>query len=311
MVHERVTFNKSLSRYTLKFFLVLCLVLAIQYNSVSAAVPTRLAALDLADPGALLNEADARLLSDTIRITSRSVLPAEQYIIMTKDNIFQLLPPDINVADCGGDCAIEAGRNLGARHLLTGEVASVGGMYRISISLYDTESANLLGVTQASGKEIFDLEASLVQETTRLLMALPGAAPDQLGLNDEVLRRRQGMVNKRNLTNRILTIGSGLAAGTAVYFHISANSAYDDHVLATDSETAASTWEDYESSAGNRNIATGVAGGLILWRLLRVLSDGPSTEEIKKNLIEERRLEQAVRLGHSSDMVVWAFRVGF
>jgi len=285
--------------------------MALHYSAASATAPTRLAALDLADPGSLLSEADSRLMGDALRITSRSGLPADQYIIMSRDNIFKLLPPDLNLADCRGDCAIETGRNLGARHILAGEVASAGGMYRITISLYDTETANLLGATQASGKEIFDLEASLVQETTRLLMILPGAAPDQLGLNDEVLRRHQNMVKKRNRTNRWLTIGSGLAAGTAVYCHLAANSAYDDHLAATDPGEAESTWNDYETGIANRNIAIGVAGGLVLWRLLRSFGDVPTTDEIKEDLIEERRLEQAVRLGHSSDMVVWAYRVEF
>jgi len=50
-------------------------------------------------------------------------LPQDDYLVMTKENILELLPPDKDYARCAdGVCEIEFGRNVGADYIVSGEV---------------------------------------------------------------------------------------------------------------------------------------------------------------------------------------------
>lgn len=287
----------------------LCLLLG--QPGFSQTGPTRVAALDVADPFAVLSDAEKSMFGYAVRSAARSALPSDKYIIMTRDNIFELIPPNMEIEECVGDCAIETGRNLGARHVLTGEASLVGDVYRISLSLYDTETANLLGTGRATGRDFFDLESDLVQETTKLMLILPGAAPDQMGIRVEAEQIRRGMVSKRNRTNRFLTLGAGLATGVSAYFHVSASSNYDDHLAADNPQDAEQTWSDYESGITNRDITLGVVSGLILWRLVRSFGDVPATEEIRQDLIQKRRLQGSLHWDYQDEQVLCTYRVRF
>ena len=41
---------------------------------------------------------------------------------MTRDSILELLPPDTQLSECLGACAVDTGRRLGAHYVLTGQV---------------------------------------------------------------------------------------------------------------------------------------------------------------------------------------------
>ena len=59
-----------------------------------------------------------------------NLLPTEHYLVMTKNNITELLPPNVRLEDCQGACAIETGRNVGAHWVLVGEVVRFGSSLR-------------------------------------------------------------------------------------------------------------------------------------------------------------------------------------
>lgn len=274
------------------------------------ASTTRVAALDLVDTEQHLSAAESRLLGDALRRTCRNTLPSDRYLIMTRDNVLQLLPPGQGMADCAGDCAVETGRNLGARYVLTGDVIPLGGELRVTLGLYDSETANLVGSRQARGHDAAGLERSMVTETTTLLMTLEGAAPDQYDLEREVERRLAEAHDDRSRTNWILTGATAAAAGAAVYFHLQAEGAYDDHVAATSASAAQSTWDDYQQGANLRTAALGVASGLLLWRLGRVFT-GPDAEDIRDSVVRERRVSATVLPRDGRLTVVASLEVAF
>ena len=65
---------------------------------------------------------------------------------MTKENIYELLPPDKkkDLSACIGECAVETGRNIGADFVVAGEIVRFAGEIRVSFSLHDTHEGNLL-----------------------------------------------------------------------------------------------------------------------------------------------------------------------
>jgi hypothetical protein len=277
--------------------LVCSLVLA----TAAAAAPSRLAALDLVDPGNRLSTGEAQVLSDAMRGAIRDVLPPSRYVIMTRENIFELLPRGTDLADCIGSCAVETGRRIGADYIVTGRVGMLGDQVRVWLEIHETATANLLSIEDASGDDVTELERDLRIAAADLALVLPGAAHDHREKAREAAERQRAAAASYKRTNRLILGGAVLALAAGGYFHTSAEGHYDDHVAAADAATAASTWDSYEQGVTTRNIAVGVAGGLLLWRLLRAFG-GPDDGDA---------LAAAPGAGAIDGQVVWSHTVGF
>lgn len=96
-------------------------------------------------------------------------LPDGQFLVMTKENILEMLPPDTDLASCEGSCEVETGRNIGADYLITGEFIEIGGEIKVSMRLYDTGSGGLKASEKGTAKGVKGLEA-VVQATAGRLM---------------------------------------------------------------------------------------------------------------------------------------------
>ena len=94
-----------------------------------------------------------RHLTDELRTRARQTLPRNEYSILTRDNIIQLLPPD-DAKECFDDnCAVEIGRAIGAEYVTQGFVGKFGEKLTLTVELYESMSGNLLGsfVTESDG----------------------------------------------------------------------------------------------------------------------------------------------------------------
>ena len=139
------------------------------------AAPSRLAVLDFQDRSSHAVSADEVLyLSDLVRGAMRRNLPADRFLLMTRENILELLPAGKTLADCMGECAVETGRRLGADHIATGEVTSFAGEIRVTVNLHETGSGNLLGQIRAGAPTLLGVERDLELKIVELLAPLRG-----------------------------------------------------------------------------------------------------------------------------------------
>jgi len=112
-------------------------------------------------------------------------LPQDKYLVMTKENILELLPPDKDYAQCAdGVCEIEFGRNVGADYVVSGEVLKFGGAYKVTMNLHQTRTASLITSGRASADTVRGLEEPVERAAGRVLSHLPGGAPLLKGVAD-------------------------------------------------------------------------------------------------------------------------------
>ena len=135
------------------------LLLAVGNMSLAQTHRDRIAILELGNKTDL-SAAEVGYLTDLIRDSARQQLSVNRYVIMTRENIIDLLG-DRAMADCIGECAVQTGRNLGAKYVVAGEVIYFGKSIRISVTLHETEFGNLLESEQAGAPGVEGLEESV------------------------------------------------------------------------------------------------------------------------------------------------------
>jgi len=92
-----------------------------------------------------LSISEYRHLTDELRAKARETLPST-YTVLTRDNIFQLLPPDEKEAECLAEsCAVDIGRAIGAEYVSQGTIGKFEGMLSLTVELYESMSGNMLG----------------------------------------------------------------------------------------------------------------------------------------------------------------------
>ncbi len=101
------------------------------------------------------------------RIASKRL--AQDYLIMTQENIDVLLPPDTNLEECVSECQVETGRTIGARYIITGEVLRFGKSLRLTLRMHDTKTGQLVSSEVAKSNTIEGLE-SPAEESVRSLI---------------------------------------------------------------------------------------------------------------------------------------------
>ena len=107
---------------------------------------------------------DRQFLTNVLREEAVKQLPAIQnYTIMTRENIQQMLPPGKSVEECEGSCLVETGKNIAADYVCQARVGSFGGDLTLSAELYETAGNKLIASFNGSGANVKELLA-LVRE---------------------------------------------------------------------------------------------------------------------------------------------------
>ena len=132
------------------------------------ATRVRVAVLDFQNKAAL-PEHEVDYITDVIRGAVRRELPTTRSIVMTRDNIFDLLPDGVSLSNCVGDCAVQTGRNIGADYVVTGDVVTISAQLRVRFTIYDTKDGNLLEYGILRGADIAALEENLTDEVALLV----------------------------------------------------------------------------------------------------------------------------------------------
>ena len=97
-------------------FLILFFLLLFQFSFAIKYV----AVLEIVPDDNLTEEitiAESRHLTDELRRQAVNNLPAEEFSVLTRDNLIALMPPDEEEADCLAEsCAVDIGRAIGAEY---------------------------------------------------------------------------------------------------------------------------------------------------------------------------------------------------
>jgi len=209
--------------------------------------------------------AEYRHMTDELRRQAVQTLPSGSYAVLTRDNMFSLLPPDEEEAMCLAEsCAIDIGRAIGAEFISQGKIDKFGGDFSLSIELYETMGGKLIGSIVMESKDVKGLIDAIRKQAPGLFSKIKfsGQSTSRFSLT---------AIQKSNTFYIALGLDIlGVAAlGFGVYQHFNANGLYDDykkmqwlpseqhgqykdaHKKATDAKTL-------------RNIGLAVGGGLLV-----------------------------------------------
>ena len=129
----------------------------------------RLAVLELVNRAPQqVSRDEVSYLTNELR-TVASYLPSPKYLVLTQESLEALIDPSMKLEDCVGSCAVETGRIVGARWILTGEVVRFGSSLRVSLKLHDTQSGHFLKGAAVKGKSVEELEQDLHTQALSLV----------------------------------------------------------------------------------------------------------------------------------------------
>ena len=134
----------------------------------SGAFATYVAVLETAVDSKVKNKvslSDRQYLTNVLREEAVKQLPATQnYTIMTRENILQMLPPGKTIEDCEGSCLVETGKNIAADYVCQARVGSFGGTFSLSAELYETAGNKLIASFNGQGADLNDLLELILQK---------------------------------------------------------------------------------------------------------------------------------------------------
>jgi len=115
-----------------------------------------------------LSISEYRHLTDELRTRARETL-SSTYTILTRDNIFQLLPPDEKEAECLAEsCAVDIGRAIGAEYVTQGTIGKFEGMLTLTVELYESMNGNMLGSFVTESKNASGLLSTIREKAPAL-----------------------------------------------------------------------------------------------------------------------------------------------
>jgi TolB-like protein len=137
---------------------------------VAFAESRRVAVLELSNPAGLDGQ-EVSYLAGLVRGEALR-LPSGRFLVVTRENLLELLPPGRTLENCLGDCDVETGRNIGADYVLSGEVVRFGGELRLVLRLHETREGRLLADTTARAPTVLGLEGPVMEAAREALGAL-------------------------------------------------------------------------------------------------------------------------------------------
>ena len=111
---------------------------------------------------------DRQYLTNVLREQAVKELPATQnYTIMTRENIQQMLPPGKAIEDCEGSCLVETGKNIAADYICQARVGRFGSSITLSAELYETAGNKLIASFNGRGENVERLLELIENEAPR------------------------------------------------------------------------------------------------------------------------------------------------
>ena len=173
---------------------------------------------------------ESRYLTNELRSNARSVLPQAGYIILTRENILSLLPPDEKEAECLAEaCAVDIGRAIGAEYITQGYVSKLGNLLALSVELYETMDGNLIGSFSAESKGVEGLLSAIREKSPAMFAAIKtnvNLKKPKPATN--ILSTPSGPKSNAWIAVSLDVLGA-VALGIGMYNHINAKSLYNDY----------------------------------------------------------------------------------
>ena len=147
--------------------LIASLVLLLSLSATAFA--THVAVLETGADGVakeMVPATDRQYLTNVLREEAVKQLPAaENYTIMTRENIQQMLPPGKAIEDCEGSCLVETGKNIAADYICQARIGSFAGDLTLSVELYETAGNKLIASFNGHGTNLKELLALIEQKS--------------------------------------------------------------------------------------------------------------------------------------------------
>lgn len=97
-------------------------------------------------------------LSDQSRIASSNTLPIDQYHVMTRESMLEILKDMGKDSSClSGKCEIEIARNIGADFVITGDILKIEDTYLLTLKLHNSETGQLLVGKEVKSASLLEL----------------------------------------------------------------------------------------------------------------------------------------------------------
>lgn len=155
------------TRLTVLFALALQTALSLPAAPARASA-AKLAVLELRNE-AQMKPAEVAYLTDRVRDAASRALPGGAFLVMTRESIQDLLPPNVRLEDClSAECEVAVGRRIGADYIVTGEVLEFDQALRLTLKAHHCASGSFLGGETVGGATASALEAGLGEAAGRL-----------------------------------------------------------------------------------------------------------------------------------------------
>lgn len=192
--------------------LLLCLCVA----SAVQAGDKRLAVLEL--NAQRLSPADkasfqAPYFTDLFRQKAVQLLP--KLGVITRENLVTLLQSSgRDISQCEGTCAVDTARLIGADYVVAGDFSRVGPAVKLTLTLYDAKTGNVLAGTTAAGRNPEGLDESAQLVADDLFAPLIGAYGGPQGGRPLA---QQGSPRAHKLAVAMLIAGGVFAASAGTF----------------------------------------------------------------------------------------------
>jgi len=120
------------------------------------AQSTKVALLDFKVDKAIkaLSSSELAYLMDLFKSTMAS-RHSEEVVLVTKENITTLLPPDTTLEDCVGECVVETGRTLGVDYIVTGYFRRLFKSVRLFVTAVESKTGKVVSLVNIP---IYDMD---------------------------------------------------------------------------------------------------------------------------------------------------------
>ena len=147
-----------------KRILLVCLLSLSIVSEALAQELKKLAVLEFRGMG--LNEQIVLNLSDQTRRAATDLLSNEEYLIMTRETMMEILSDMGRDASCfEGGCQLEVGRNIQADVIVTGDIVQYGATYVLTLKLFHTSSGALLHTVEVQERDLLELKNKTYTES--------------------------------------------------------------------------------------------------------------------------------------------------
>lgn len=181
-------------------------ILAVLLLVAQSAVASLVAVLETESEGAYISTSEKKFLTDELRKQAVRVLPSENFIIMTRENV-QMLLNDKKLEECIGSCAVETGRNLSAAYVVNSHVGHFEDRFSLTVELYSVKSKKLLGEFTAWEYEVAglvdEIEKSAAEMFDKIMEDCGHKGKSALGISNVKMTntRLTGLLKSRYLIN--------------------------------------------------------------------------------------------------------------